>query len=272
MRQYILPESWDGSSLCLLNKKEAHRLLSVLKLGSGDSFPAIAANGKSYECTISEVKTRGLCLLVKEAENTNTFYIPDVRKGNKNTMTSPAVKDYAYGLPRISIGLSLLKGNKLDEAVRSATEAGVQHIFLLEAQRSIPKDSNKSLRLKRISSEALSQSGSKIATTIEGPMSISAFIKNYPIEEMQGLGLYLHEQAIAQSSVHEYCSLMAEEFCALVGPEGGFAPEELQLFDNAGYKPLWLGPGVFRAETAAVFLVASLRIVLLERSLWSMKK
>jgi 16S rRNA (uracil1498-N3)-methyltransferase len=38
----------------------------------------------------------------------------------------------------------------------------------------------------------------------------------------------------------------------LVGPEGGFTPEEDEAIRAAGFRPLSLGPWVLRVETAAV--------------------
>jgi len=41
-----------------------------------------------------------------------------------------------------------------------------------------------------------------------------------------------------------------------VGPEGGFAPEEIALAQEHGFVPASLGPWILRAETAAVVAVA----------------
>ena len=49
------------------------------------------------------------------------------------------------------------------------------------------------------------------------------------------------------------------DFAWLVGPEGGFTPEEEQAFLAAGVRGLNLGPYVLRLETAAVCGLAVLR-------------
>jgi 16S rRNA (uracil1498-N3)-methyltransferase len=41
----------------------------------------------------------------------------------------------------------------------------------------------------------------------------------------------------------------------LIGPEGGFSPEEEQLAQEHGFLPVGLGPRVLRAETAAILAV-----------------
>ena len=285
MQQFLLPPSWDGkpswdgepsrdgSSVCILGKKHTHRLLHVLRLKTGNSFPAIDASGKTYICTIMETEADSIKLAVSPDNNSFCQYIPDIRS-SKNSQTGPdKASSYAFsGLPPVTLALATLKGNKLDEVVRAATEAGVERIVLLNTERTIPKESNKLDRLRRISAEALSQSGSKVATMVEGSLSLDAFLDTYPSLDKKRLGLYLHEQALAQSSLHQYCSLMPEEYGIVVGPEGGLSARELYRLDNAAYKALWLGSGVLRAETAAIFVIASLRIVFLERNEWSMKK
>ena len=45
---------------------------------------------------------------------------------------------------------------------------------------------------------------------------------------------------------------------ALVGPEGGFTPEEFAALDAAGIERVGLGPHVLRVETAAIAVAARL--------------
>jgi 16S rRNA (uracil1498-N3)-methyltransferase len=45
-----------------------------------------------------------------------------------------------------------------------------------------------------------------------------------------------------------------------VGPEGGFAPEELEAFRVAKFSRLTLGPRILRTETAALAAIAWLQV------------
>jgi len=44
-----------------------------------------------------------------------------------------------------------------------------------------------------------------------------------------------------------------------IGPEGGFAPEELEAFDLSTFARLGLGPRVLRTETAAIAAIVVLQ-------------
>jgi len=43
----------------------------------------------------------------------------------------------------------------------------------------------------------------------------------------------------------------------LFGPEGGFAPQEIEQFLQAGAKLCGLGPRILRAETAPLYLLSA---------------
>jgi 16S rRNA (uracil1498-N3)-methyltransferase len=45
----------------------------------------------------------------------------------------------------------------------------------------------------------------------------------------------------------------------LVGPEGGWAPDEQRLAAEQGFHPLTLGPRILRAETAAIAALSILQ-------------
>ena len=47
----------------------------------------------------------------------------------------------------------------------------------------------------------------------------------------------------------------------LVGPEGGFAPQEIAAAQAAGWEAVGLGPRVLRAETAGVAAIAAMQVL-----------
>ena len=49
-----------------------------------------------------------------------------------------------------------------------------------------------------------------------------------------------------------------QKILLVFGPEGGIAPEEIALFEQAGAKRLGLGPRIMRAETAPLYALAAL--------------
>jgi 16S rRNA (uracil1498-N3)-methyltransferase len=274
MRQFVLPPSWDGGPLLAISGKEARRLGAVLRLGAGDTFPALGPDGSLYRCTVQECTAgRILLSLVPSSGQTGdtATYLPDIRAGKAASISEP-IQEHSVSLPSIFLGLGLLKGSKLDEVVRAATEAGVAAVVPLETERSIPRGEfgSRLERLKRLAREAIGQSGSTIPTRIDPVMSLRQFTAEYKPGIRNGSGLYFHETPLAESSIHRYCTPKTQAIFACVGPEGGFSGSETSMLDEAGFRPAWLGPAVLRAETAAIFAIASIRIICLERTSWSM--
>ncbi|MDX9957156.1 MAG: RsmE family RNA methyltransferase [Spirochaetia bacterium] len=287
MRQFVLPPSWDGGSSLVVSGKDARRLTLVLRLGPGDSFPALAPDGSAYTCTVQESGTNRVLLSLVPSTGHSALlpgYLPDIRAGTggvhepvgatpgtESATEAAAAQSPALSIPPIFLAVGLLKGSKLDEVVRAATEAGVAALIPLETERSMPKGEfgSRLERLRRLSREAIGQSGSAIPTRLEQVMPFHRFIEEYNPVLRKALGLYFHETPLAESSIHRYCTPRMQAVFACVGPEGGLSSAETTALNEAGFRPAWLGPAVLRAETAAIFAIASIRIICLERTSWS---
>ncbi len=274
-----MPDSWDGGSVCTLSGSAARRLSAVLRMVPGDTLPALGPDGIAYSCTIITIGKDCVSLSVTRVPNlgNRVGYKPDIRTGRDSTEHAPSARPTLAtpaleAMPRLILAVALLKGSKLDEVVRAATEAGVSSIIPLTTSRSVPKEhaAGRIERLRRVVSEALGQSGSSIPTKVTDALSISELCASVAPVPGKRLGLFFHEAPLAQASIHRYCTDVPSELVACVGPEGGFDDDEIQTLTDGGFRPAWLGPTVLRAETAAIFAVASLRLIFLERSSWSM--
>ncbi len=273
-----MPDSWNGGPVCTLTGSPARRLASVLRMTPGDTLPALGPDGTAYTCTIVAIDKQSVSLSVIRdvATYTTAGYKPDIRasrpKGSGASATLPLAPPAPAAMPKFILAVALLKGSKLDEVVRAATEAGVSAIIPLVTSRSIPREhaAGRIERLRRVVSEALGQSGSSIPTRVLDPLSIAGLCAGFAPVGGVRQGLFFHEAPLAQASIHRYCTDVPNELVACIGPEGGFEDDEIRELADGGFLPAWLGPTVLRAETAAIFAVASLRIVCLERSSWSM--
>ena len=144
--------------------------------------------------------------------------------------------------------VALLKGDKLSEVVRAATELGATRIQPLITRHSVPKEmgEGKLKRLKAIAKEAAKQSGRLRVPEVLPPIPLKAVP-----EVEQGLVAHVGARAL----VREFLDLNRNLSLA-VGPEGGFAEEEVALLKERGFAPVSLGRRILRAETAATALLA----------------
>jgi 16S rRNA (uracil1498-N3)-methyltransferase len=137
--------------------------------------------------------------------------------------------------PPVTILVAPPKGDRLQWLVAKCTEVGVDRITLVDAQRSVVRwDAERADRqlgrLRRIVLEASMQSRRVWFPTIDGPVAASLALVDAVGAEPGGRPVDCDDMSIG------------------IGPEGGWAPEELASARDI----VSLGPTILRVETAAV--------------------
>ncbi len=140
--------------------------------------------------------------------------------------------------PPLTLAVAAPKGERAEWLVQKCTEAGVDRIVWLAAERSVVRwDGERAerhrSRLRRIATEAALQSRRVWLPTIEGPVPAAQVLPTAVIAEPGGRPVAAGDTTIA------------------VGPEGGWSDAELKLARDQ----VSLGPHVLRVETAAVAAV-----------------
>ncbi len=278
MRQFILPADWDGSPTCPIVGGPARYLLRVLRLSAGDAFAGLDPEGKRRDCIVLETGSDSLLVSVGPPREAGES-LPDtrgsrMRESKKDTRSNDGTG--RIGLPRMILIQGITKGPAMDLIVRQAAEAGIARLIPFAARHSVAmaKDGAsggsgvKVERWSKIALAGLQQSGSAIRTIVEAPASLAELGDRLSPPCGKRLCLLLHETPLAQTSLHEYLGDAPEEIVLCVGPEGGFAREEVDHFLAAGFRPLLLPGAILRAETAALFAVASVEIILSEHRSW----
>jgi len=274
MRQLVLPGDRGGEKRLTLDDKTSRYLLRVLRMGRGDVFPAIDEAGHSFRCTIAST---GPAVVVKLAAG--------AAPSDADVLSTHQASPSGLQPPSVALHLALVqalpKGPKLDLIVRQAVEAGVEAIFPIQTRHCVAREPNerdradKLERRRTIVREALQQSGSSTASKIY-PTSTMADLDALLCAEGFPAGgslrLIFHELPLASSSLHEYCAGEALPTVILVGPEGGFAPDETEAFLDMGFKPAHFEGTILRTETAALFAVAAVKTILMEKAAWTLSK
>ncbi len=183
-----------------------------------------------------------------------------------------ATPEAGSGAAPVHLLQCLPKGSKMDLIVRQAVEAGVESIVPVVSGRSVTGVSDSKLaRWRRIAGEALQQSGNPRLPDISKPVPLPAAAA---LDRHGGIGLVFHQERIAEGSLH---SVLAGESEAvgrgvymLIGPEGGLTADEVGILKEAGFRPVHLGETVLRTETAALYAIAAVKIILRERDTWTL--
>jgi 16S rRNA (uracil1498-N3)-methyltransferase len=195
-----------------LSPTDAHHLRRVLRLRAGETVSV--ADGTGGWATASFVAGGGLSPL-----------------GEVTRTGAPG--------PPITVAMAVPKGDRSDWAVQKLTEIGVDRIIALTSARSVVRwDDDRAerhlARWRAVARQAAMQSRRLRVPVIEGPSA--------PAE--------LAGRADLRASIAEPGGGQAtlERPTILIGPEGGWSPEELA----GGLPTVGLLPAVLRTETAAV--------------------
>ena len=119
-------------------------------------------------------------------------------------------------------------------------------------------------RMQRIALEAAKQSGRAVVPEVSEVMSFRSAIE----EASNGFDLRLvpYEAEDDNSIKHVLRTHSdAKSVCVFIGPEGGFADEEIELAKSRGFVTVSMGPRILRTETAPV---AAISAVLYELGDW----
>ncbi|HEY3136275.1 MAG TPA: 16S rRNA (uracil(1498)-N(3))-methyltransferase [Blastocatellia bacterium] len=233
-RFYASPE--DISSAVRLSVDETHHLTRVLRLVPGDQAFVFDGCDNEYKCKFSLVTDNRAQLEIVER-----------------------LSDIVESPLQLTLAQALAKGEKFDFIVQKATELGVTRIAPLvtrysEVRLDEQQVARRLQRWQRISLEALKQCGRRKLVEITAPRKVAEFLRDEAHSQKQALLLFSERDGARLEEALDEIS-MPRSVVALVGPEGGWADDELDLLKQHESRGLTLGPRVLRTETAALVAI-----------------
>lgn len=208
---------------------QAHYLLNVLRMREGDAVLVFNGRDGEWRTTIAEAKKKS-CVLRAEAQSRPQENGPDI--------------DYLF---------APIKRSRLDYMAQKATEMGVASLRPVITTRTNAERVNLD-RLRANAIEAAEQCGVLRVPEVRPPMALRAALE--AIGEDRRL-IFCDEAAPIAPPLDALAGTGDAKLAVLIGPEGGFAPDERQmLLARPRVTSISLGPRVMRADTAAVAALA----------------
>lgn len=159
--------------------------------------------------------------------------------------------------PNITLAFCCVRPGPLEEILRHGTELGVSRFVPLVSVRCVRRPQERKARWESIVKGASAQAGRVGVPEVEPPLPLAQFV-NRPFEEDLAIFLSLAGEAISMPLVLE--QERPHRVTILVGPEGGWDPDEEALTLGRGFQPASLGPTVLRTETAALVAVGLMAV------------
>lgn len=155
---------------------------------------------------------------------------------------------------------ALAKGDRDELAIEMLTEVGIDVVIPWQAARSVSRWSADRVerglgRWRSTARAAAKQSRRLRVPDVDAPVDTAQLAERVAAAD---LAVVLHEEATEPISA--LAAPDAGEIMLIIGPEGGIAPDELDLLVAAGGRAVSLGDTVLRTSTAGVVALAALRL------------
>ena len=233
-RRRWIADTWNDTTASLTGDQALH-LARVLRAEPGQSFDVLAG-GFLRRAEITRVSEQEVVFALGEELETDA------------------------ALP-VHLLLAVIKFDHYEWGLEKATELGAARITPVLARRTekhLGRAAAKRVeRWRKIVREAAQQSRRSDLPDVDDPQPLKAALAGVSAphrlvlaETEQENTLYQALQRRPQPDGPD--AEQNRELALAIGPEGGWAPEELQLFAAQPWQPVTLGPRILRAETAAL--------------------
>lgn len=245
LKRFLTSASLDllkaaGSKVCL-NIQETHHLKHVLRIRAGALCLLFDQNGNEFLSRLERFTSadRAEFVLLKSSS------------------------DAADSLMRLAVAQAIPQHRKMDEIARKAAEIGVSELIPLITERTVVRPSPAQAR-------AMIERWQRIAEQTVKQSRLSRVPKILPLTSLKDLWSHVSRfervfllDPDASESVRDWIGKdafhsdpdQARSFLLVIGPEGGFSPEEIKEAKTHSVTCLRMGEGVLKTDTA--FTVAS---------------
>ena len=218
-----------GMTQFTLSETSSKHCVQVLRMDVGEQIDITNGQGGLFHATIQVAHKKNAVVTI-----------------TASTQTDPPKQ-------KLQLGISLLKNAvRLEWLFEKATEIGVTSITPLVCERTI-HERFKTERMQQIIQSAMIQSQQTWLPVLSEPMPLLQFITN----GIAAQKLIAHCEPLHKTSIQSIEP--SDDLLLLIGPEGDFAPSEIEAAIAKDFMPIDLGPTRLRTETAGIFALSCLK-------------
>lgn len=232
MHEFFIPKLNVKRKIAFIDKDDFHHLINVLRAKEGDKILVVVDRGEKYISRIIEIKDK-IAKIVLEEKVSESF--------------EPKVN--------ITLAQSIPKGKKFEQILKTGTELGVSCFYPLITERTefIFKD-EKLIRFERILKEEAQVSKRDIIPKIYAPIKLEAFLNlNFKTKNK-----FIFWELEQEKSLYDIDIKDGEDIVLIIGNEGGFSLDEIEMAKKKDFIPLTLGKRILRAEIAPIVILSIL--------------
>jgi 16S rRNA (uracil1498-N3)-methyltransferase len=234
VRRFFIDKPLDAWPL-IISGTDAHHISHVLRLTIGDKITVVAPSQEVGVAQITSMEKDAVYLTLEEK-------LSEEREASI----------------QISLVQGLPKSDKMDYIVQKAVELGVYEVIPLAAEHSVVKydahkKSDKVMRWQKIASEAAKQCKRTLMPIVKDVQKLPDILAGFAADTVV---IMLYEGKVPKGLKQALSEKKAGKYALIIGPEGGFSPDEVLLCEKHEAQIVTMGPRILRTETAAVAAVA----------------
>lgn len=232
MRRFFISQPAAPETTYTINNPDANHIKNVLRMNPGDEIWLFDGNGYEFKARISDVANNAVTV-----EIIDRFFCP----------ADPPI--------RLTVGQAILKHKKLDTTLRQLTELGIHGWMPVNTERSVSKidkknEAAKTDRWQTIVKESVKQCRRGMIPNIYPPVSFS---KALLLGERHDINIIFSDKnGESLDRIKTRTHRPEAAIFMLLGPEGGFTRQEIELAREHGFISAGLGPRILKADTATV--------------------
>lgn len=237
MVRLFVPDLLAAGGSVAPSAEQSHYLTKVMRLGPGDPVTLFNGRDGEWRAAVAEVAKRGCRLTVDSLARAQA------------------------ATPDLDLVVALVKRARLETIVEKAAELGCRRVRLAVTRRTNADHTNVA-RLRTIATEASEQTGRLDVPAIEAPEKLERMLADWdPARRLMFCDEAGDDPAAewggpdgrARPALDALRDAPIGPWAVLIGPEGGFAPEEQARLRTAPFVTrVSLGPRILRADTAAI--------------------
>ncbi|WP_194757080.1 16S rRNA (uracil(1498)-N(3))-methyltransferase [Aliidiomarina indica] len=227
------PEPISGQQQVTLSDDASHHVGRVLRMQPGQALELFDGSDVRYAASIVSVTKKSVVAAITAAET-------DSRESDL----------------QIHLVQGISKGDRMDFVLQKSVELGVTSITPIFTQRCNVKLNQERLDKKqeqwrKIVLGACEQSGRNRVPEVKAAVSLAQWLAESDTSQRVILDPYATSRFrdIPQST----------SYTLIIGPEGGFTEQEVQLLDEHQCLGVQIGPRILRTETAALAAITALQ-------------
>ena len=245
MHRFFANEGQISKNQICITGLDVNHIKNVLRMKIGDEIVVGGSDNLEYTCVIKEIADEEIIVEIKHIKETNAE-LPS----------------------RIYLFQGLPKGDKMELIIQKCVELGAFEIVPVAMKHCVVKLDKKRATAKVKRWQTIAESAAKQAgrTIIPQILEVKNFAEAVEYAKELDVCIMPYERAVDIKDTRKFLNKIkaGQSIGIFIGPEGGFADEEVAVASAANFKTVTLGKRILRTETAGITTLSILMFLMEE--------